>query len=163
MTELDRLIDVSSERVARLSVTLPVELDPPAACQGLEAPAWLGTFVENPRSDRRRYVTDLALPITQGSRTLLFRKAAYVDLGRVRAGTGGCEVEIEWASASLAPLFPVFAGVLRVNRSGLSLTGVYAPPLGGIGLLIDAALLHFFARRTARWFLETLAGELSSS
>ena len=92
----------------------------------------------------------------------MFRKAAYVGVGQLTGGTSGCEVEIDWRSASLAPLFPVFAGQLNVRASGLALSGVYAPPLGGVGLVIDAAFLHFVARRTARWFLDQMAAELSS-
>ena len=161
MPQPDRVTEVTSDRVARPSAAHSVELDPAAACRRLEAPDWLGTGVESSRFDRHRYLTDLAFPVSQGSRTLLFRKATYVDLGPARTLPGGCEVEIEWSSSSLAPLFPVFAGLLRINPSGLSLTGLYTPPLGGVGLLIDGALLHFVARRTARWFLEMLAGELS--
>jgi hypothetical protein len=42
----------------------------------------------------------------------------------------------------------------------LRLDGVYAPPGGGIGLLVDRALLHFVAQRTAIWFLERVAAEV---
>jgi hypothetical protein len=163
MAPLNPSMDVSPDRVARLSATHPIELDPAIARRRLEAPDWLGTLVESPRSDRRRYLTDLAFPISAGTRTLLFRKAAYVDLGPVRTTMHGYAMEIEWSSASLAPLFPVFAGLVTINRLGLSLSGVYMPPLGGIGLLIDSTLLHFVARRTASWFLGRLAGELSAS
>jgi hypothetical protein len=163
MDPLDPSIDVPLDRVARLSARHPIELDLAAARQRLEAPDWLGTLVESPRSDRRRYLTDLAFPISRGTRTLLFRKAAYVDLGAVRAATDGYDLAIEWSSATLAPLFPVFAGVLAITRQELSLTGVYTPPLGAVGLVIDSALLHFVARRTANWFLERLAGELAGS
>ena len=162
MTKTARSIDVPYDRAARLSVVHRGELDPAAACRALETPNWLGTPVDNQGSGRQRFLTDLALPLTQGSRTLVFRKAAYVDVGSVIAGASGCEVEIDWSSASLAPLFPVFAGLLNVSSSGLALNGVYAPPLGGVGLLIDAALLRFVAHRTAHWFLKQLAAELTS-
>jgi len=163
MATRHRSIDVSPDRVARLSARHPIELDPAVALRRLAAPDWLGTLVESPRADRRRYLTDLAFPISQGTKTLLFRKAAYVDLGVARAAEDGYEIEIEWSSAGLAPLFPVFAGRVTINRLGVSLIGVYTPPLGAIGLLIDGALLHFAARRTANWFLGRLAGELSPS
>jgi len=82
MPQPDRVTEVTSDRVARLSATHSVELDPAAACRRLEAPDWLGTVVESSRFDRHRYLTDLAFPVSQGSRTLLFRKATYVDLRR---------------------------------------------------------------------------------
>ena len=75
MPQPDRVTEVTSDRVARLSATHSVELDPAAACRRLEAPDWLGTVVESSRFDRHRYLTDLAFPVSQGSRTLLFRKA----------------------------------------------------------------------------------------
>ncbi len=72
-------------------------------------------------------------------------------------------VEIGWRAASFAPLFPVLAGRIVADGSGLQLHGVYAPPGGGIGLLIDQALLHYFARRTATWFLDRLVEEVVAS
>jgi hypothetical protein len=153
--------DASSDRVARLTISHPVELDPGEACRRLPELTSFGPPQE--RGGWQRHLTDLSFPMSHSGRTLVFRKAAYVDLGPVTADPNGCEVDMNWSSASFAPLFPIFAGRLTINRSGLTVTGVYAPPLGGVGLLIDATLLHFVARRTARWFLEELAAALTDS
>jgi len=45
-----------------------------------------------------------------------FRKATYVDLGRVQALNNGWEVEVSWRAATLAPLFPVFSGRILAAR-----------------------------------------------
>jgi hypothetical protein len=47
-----------------------------------------------------------------------------------------------------------------VGPKGLRLVGKYAPPGGGVGLLVDRAILHHFARRTAGWLLDRLVAEL---
>jgi hypothetical protein len=107
--------------------------------------------------------TDLVFAVPSEARVLTFRKAAYVDVGPVGRGRGACVVEIGWRASTLAPLFPVFAGRLEVGEGVLRLDGVYAPPGGGIGVLVDRAVLHFVAKRTAVWFLERLAAHASSA
>jgi hypothetical protein len=69
-------------------------------------------------------------------------------------------VEIAWRSASLAPLFPVFAGRLSISANDIVLDGRYAPPFGKLGLLLEQALLHLVARRTASALVARLAKEL---
>jgi hypothetical protein len=119
-----------------------------------QATAWLGTPVPAPRRGCRRYLTDLRLPIRDRSPSLVFNKAAYVDLGEVRDTPDGFELEIGWQSSSLAPLFPVFAGHLTLTSTQLRLEGYYAPPGGEFGAVLDKAFLGIAARGTARWFLE---------
>src|SRR6266545_113921 len=125
-------------------------------CAALGDPTWLGQVVDGPadRPDLRRVRTDLAFALRRDGRVINFRRAALVDIGNLRRADQGCAGEIAWQSASLAPLFPVFAGRLFVRPSGLHLEGVYTPPGGGVGLLIDRVLLHHVAQRTANWFLD---------
>jgi hypothetical protein len=80
-----------------------------------------------------------------------------VDIGQVHETPGGLSVEIAWRSASFAPLFPVFSGHLDVTKSSLVINGRYAPPFGRMGLLMDQALLHFVATRSATALLATVA------
>jgi hypothetical protein len=119
-----------------------------------DAAGWLGTPVSATRPGSRRFLTDLSLPIRDHAPSLVFRKAAYVDLGEVHRTAEGCEMEIGWQSSSLAPLFPVFSGHLVLTRSELRLEGYYAPPGGEFGAALDKAFLGIAARGTARWFLE---------
>lgn len=132
---------------------------PPAT---LVDPDWLGTPIASARAGTRRYLTDLSLPVREHSPQLTFKKAAYVDLGEARAVSDGCEVEISWQSSSLAPLFPVFAGRLKLTPTEIRLEGFYAPPGGEFGAVLDRAFLNIAARGTARWFLERAAAALSS-
>jgi hypothetical protein len=121
---------------------------------GEQATAWLGTPVGATRPGCHRYLTDLSLPIREHAPSLVFRKAAYVDLGEVRRTADGCEIEIGWQSSSLAPLFPVFAGHLTLTPKEVRLEGYYAPPGGDFGAALDKVFMGIAARGTARWFLE---------
>jgi hypothetical protein len=118
---------------------------------------WLGTPVPSTRPGVRRYLTDLSLPIRNQAPSIVFKKAAFVDIGEVHQTPGGCEIEIGWQSSSLAPLFPVFAGHLALSATELRLEGYYAPPGGELGAALDRAFLGIAARGTARWFLERAA------
>jgi hypothetical protein len=70
-------------------------------------------------------------------------------------------MEIGWQSSSLAPLFPVFAGRLKLTPTDIVLEGFYAPPGGEFGAVLDRAFLNIAARGTARWFLDKAARALS--
>lgn len=150
--------------VATLKVRRVGRIEPARVFALLGDAAWLGELVgpatagrDEPAPGTRRYVTDLVVPLPPEGRLLQFRKAAYVDLGPATIGPTGGRVPIAWRSASLAPLFPVFAGHLSVSREELAIEGHYAPPGGAIGMAADRVLLHIAARGTGRWFLDRLA------
>jgi hypothetical protein len=144
----------------RVRQTGPIDLD--RANLALSDLSWLGRPTDGPpdHPQLRRVVTDLELPILDGSSTGSVRKAAFIDLGPARHVSDGVLVEIAWRSASFAPLFPVFAGRLSISANDIVLDGRYAPPLGKLGLLLEQALLHLVARRTASALVARLANEL---
>jgi hypothetical protein len=107
----------------------------------------------------RRIATDLEMPIRDGSATGPIRVATYIDLGQANVVGDHVLAEIAWQSALFAPLFPVFVGELRASADDVVLDGRYAPPFGELGLLLDQAILHFVARRTAQALLARLAKE----
>jgi hypothetical protein len=146
----------SPSHVTPLRLVQPVVIDVPraAAMLGQKAASWLGTPVPATSPGRSRFLTDLSLPIRNHAPSLVFKKAAFVDLGGIREIDGGCELEISWQSSSLAPLFPVFSGHLTLTSTELRLEGFYAPPGGELGAVLDKAFLGIAARGTARWLLE---------
>ncbi|HEX7473498.1 MAG TPA: hypothetical protein VF323_10480, partial [Candidatus Limnocylindrales bacterium] len=110
----------------------------------------------------RRVAADLDLPILDASSSGPVRKAAFIDLGPARLVGDVLLLEIAWRSATFAPLFPVFAGQLTISATDIVLDGRYAPPLGTLGLLLDQALLHLVARRTAEALVARLANQFTS-
>ncbi len=151
--------------VVHLHLTKPIDVDPGRSREllGDRAEDWLGSRVDLPRpgAGLRRYLTDLALSLGGQASRVLFRKATFVDLGPVMPIADGWALEINWSSATLAPLFPVFAGYLSVTPSTLTLDGYYAPPGGEVGLALDRLVLHVAARSIARWLLDRVAEALT--
>lgn len=149
--------DTEDASHAHLRVTRTAAVDARALCRLLAHPTWLGVLAGSPSADgTQRVEADLAFAVGAESRRLSFSKAALVDL-RLDVTELGCEVAVAWRAASFAPLFPVFAGHLEVRPDSLVLDGYYAPPGGGVGLLVDRAFLGYFAHKTGEWFLERLA------
>ncbi len=102
----------------------------------------------------RRFALDLKLRVGGDDSALTtFSKAAYLDLGRVETTPAGWVVDIGWQTATLAPLFPVFAGRLDVMRQEMRIEGLYSPPGGFVGRAADRILFHIGASGTARWLL----------
>jgi hypothetical protein len=142
-----------------LHVRRPQSIDLDRAILALSDLSWLGRPTDGPpdRPRSRQVATVLDLPILDGSSTGPVQKAALIDVGPARRVGDRVLIEIAWRSASFAPLFPVFAGQLSVSATDIVLEGRYAPPLGTLGLLLDRALLHLAARRTAGALLTRLA------
>ncbi|HLB62668.1 MAG TPA: hypothetical protein VJN50_08055 [Actinomycetota bacterium] len=69
---------------------------------------------------------------------------------------------LRWTAAKRAALFPKLEADVEVagigpNRTQLSITGRYDPPLGAVGRAIDKALLHRIAEATIKDFLDRIA------
>lgn len=147
----------SAAEAASLHVALRAPADIDRARATFAELSWLGRSVDGaPEPEWRRVAADLALPVRDGSGPAV-RKAAFIDVGPVQGARDRLRVPIAWCSASLTPLFPVFAGHLTITPSELALDGRYAPPLGRVGLLLDQGLLRFVATRTANAFLARVA------
>lgn len=160
MNELDvaRPALPTDEYIARLRLDLaaPVDLARVPEAFGSQEARWLGELAPDQEPAVRRILCDLELR-AGGSERALFRKAALVALGEPRRDGGGWVVPLEWRATTMAPLFPVFVGRLRIGPDKIELDGGYAPPGGKLGYLIDAALLGVAARETGRWFLRKVA------
>jgi hypothetical protein len=146
--------------MSHLVVVQELNVPPEGVRAAIEDPdgAWLGQALDGADAPpgMHRYLTDLGLQIGDRSGGL-FRKAAFIDLGPMRRVGRGTELEIGWQAATLAPLFPVFAGQLAIADGELRLEGWYAPPGGLLGRVADRVLLNLAARATGRWLLASLA------
>lgn len=143
----------------RLAASVPLRAGADAVADVLER--GVSGWEERPGLDGiRRYAVDLRLRLGgPGAALSTFRKAALVDIGAIERGAGVHEVEIQWRAATAAPLFPVFAGLLRIGPDELTVSGLYAPPGGFVGRIADRALLHVAATGTARWLLGEIQRE----
>ena len=144
----------------RLVLARAVDLSRIPEALGQPDAPWLGEPAPVQAPTVRRFLCDLELH-AGGSERALLRKSAIVGFGEPTGADGVWVVPIEWRAASLAPLFPVFAGRLRIHADGIELDGSYAPPSGRLGYLLDVALLGVAARGTGRWFLGKLASALA--
>lgn len=71
-----------------------------------------------------------------------------------------------WQATGVAALFPQIEGEVQLAPLGpaevrMSLTGHYRPPLGELGQVADAVLLHRVVERSVRVFLAAMADGLS--
>ncbi len=161
----DPIHAASRDGISHLVVVRDVALRAAEVRAFLEDPEleWLGSPLADAGAPAgmRRYLTDLGVQIGDGAHGL-FRKAAFVDLGTLKQVGNAHELEVSWRAATLAPLFPVFAGQLAIADGELRLEGWYAPPGGVIGRIADRVLLQLAARGTARWLLAALADAVRS-
>lgn len=147
--------------VVSLRLAIPARLDlgrVPAAFGRADAD-WLGQRVPDEASEIRRFSCDLEMSVGL-DRPAMFRKSAIVGVGAPVRHDDSWLVPVEWRAATLAPLFPVFAGHLRLRADRIELDGHYAPPGGTIGYVLDRALLRIAARGTGRWFLRKVVSVL---
>ena len=145
-----------------LHVELParIDLDRVTVAFGSEA-AWLGEPLPPAMPGIRLFACDLELRVLPDRRAT-FRKSAVVGLGEPVRDRGGWMVPIEWRAATRAPLFPVFAGHLRLTARHLELDGQYLPPGGTVGYVVDRLLLHVAANGTGHWFLQKVIAAVGS-
>ncbi len=147
----------SPERLSRLVVRRRAASHPDRLAWALRvARSWLGPIVEDGPPGMQRHQADLRLRVSDRPSLVTFAKAAYVDIGPIQMLNNGWEAELSWRASSLAPLFPVFSGMLVARADELTVSGWYAPPGGALGAAADRALLHIAAGGTARWLLAEL-------
>ncbi|HQT99230.1 MAG TPA: Rrf2 family transcriptional regulator [Acidimicrobiales bacterium] len=92
-------------------------------------------------------------------------KTVAVHLGEPVESAEGVSVPLRWEATGPAGLFPRLVATLSVHeldpeRSELTLSGRYRPPLGRAGHALDGALGARVARATVRSFLRRLAAAL---
>jgi hypothetical protein len=157
MTGVDARLDPPPNGFSRLLVTRTMRAEPARLAELVQGPwTWLGPEITPAPAGLARHETDLRLRVSDHPAIVTFRKAAYVDHGPIRAVSSGWKVEVAWRASTLAPLFPVFSGELRLDGREATLSGLYAPPGGVVGRMADRALLRVAATGTARWLLATL-------
>lgn len=89
-------------------------------------------------------------------------KSVSVSLGSPRRTSEGVVLPLDVRADPAEGLFPRLEGDLELARLGpqlsqLTMRGSYRPPLGGVGEIIDRALLHRVAESAVKDFMEQLS------
>lgn len=95
-------------------------------------------------------------------------KAIEIDMGEPLYRAGATTIPISWKATGVESLFPVMNADLVVEPMGADmvqvvLRGSYQPPLGGVGRLLDRALLHRLAQASAKSFLDQLCSAIEAT
>lgn len=98
-----------------------------------------------------------------GSR--LAAKAVRVRVGSPQQKAEGTTIPLTWDATGIPGLFPTMEADLVVAAVGpemtqVALRGMYTPPLGALGRVLDRALLHRLAEASVKRFVDSIAGEL---
>ena len=95
------------------------------------------------------------------------RKRVTVELGEPEKKGSWTNVPITWKATFPEKLFPILTGRLELtpvekDLTRLTLSGMYEPPLGKLGELIDDAVMHGVADATVREVAESIAKQLGA-
>jgi hypothetical protein len=95
-------------------------------------------------------------------------KRVTVELGEPEHKGDWTSVPISWKATFPERLFPVLFGHLElvpVDRdvTRLTVSGMYEPPLGKLGELIDDAVMHGVAEATVQEVAESIARQLGAA
>ena len=149
------------QNTVRLFVELRVAADLDRLPALLRTPDWLGAEMAANERGIRQFTCDLALNAGAAA-PVWFRKSMALAAGDpVKVGLGW-QIPVEWRSATMAPLFPVFVGRITVLVDRMNVDGWYAPPFGAIGTVLDRSVMRVAARATARYVLRTFAAALGA-
>lgn len=95
------------------------------------------------------------------------RKRVTIELGEPERKGDWTDVPISWKATFPEKLFPILTGNLELVPvekavTRVTVSGMYKPPLGKFGELMDEALMHGVAEATVRELTESIARELGS-
>jgi Rrf2 family protein len=135
-----------------------VELAAPVVAQRLRAEnSWLVPHVEAAHSEEEKVLVRIG-PGGPG----WLGKVVAVDFATPRGTDDDLIIPVSWEATGPSGLFPRFKGELHVSaldpdRTELSLSGRYRPPLGRAGQVLDEAVLARVAHATMRSLLRRMA------
>jgi hypothetical protein len=94
------------------------------------------------------------------------RKKVAVDFGDAAHISTWAVVPLTWKATFAEQLFPAMTGRVAVSpvskeETGLTLTGMYDPPLGKLGEQLNETLMHKVADRTVKELAVSIAEKLN--
>ena len=94
-------------------------------------------------------------------------KEVQIELGTPYRFPSKTVLPMTWRATGPERLFPqldadIEVAALGPNRTQLSISARYRPPMGGVGRMLDRALLHRVAEATVKDFLDRVGGRLGA-
>lgn len=94
-------------------------------------------------------------------------KRVEVEVGAPAMLRGTTLLPISWKATTADAVFPSLEADLEIaalgpDRTQLSISARYRPPMGGLGRVLDRALLHRVAEATLKDFLDRVGETLSA-
>lgn len=91
-----------------------------------------------------------------------FAKEVRLEIGIAEIHRSGLVYPVSWSATGAGVLFPRLNADLTIshvgsNRTSVDLTGVYEPPLGTLGKVVDRVLLRKVADSTVKAWVDRLA------
>ena len=119
------------------------------------APSWFPRLKANKKTSVGMKVSGVPL-----------RKGVTVEIGKPMKAGDWTNVPLTWKATRLQALFPEMTGRVELvpvekDVTRLTVSGMYAPPLGGLGRQLDETLMHNVAEGTVKDLAEAIAKELS--
>ncbi len=135
-----------------------IELPLPAAAVEqtlLPTPQWLPLLADQAEARGQQLLAQVG--VGRGGHGL--RKRVRISFGPIVHYPSRTTLAMTWEPDGGDALFPVLEadleiGALGADRTQLALNARYRPPLGGIGRVIDRALLHRVAEATVKDFMD---------
>lgn len=99
---------------------------------------------------------------------IALRKRVAVELGSLIQDGSWAEVPITWKATVAKPFFPIFNGKVQLapvdpTVTRLTVSGMYKPPLGRLGMELDEALMHNVADATVRQLADSISRQLDKA
>jgi hypothetical protein len=142
---------------ARYFVELPIPASEAVRALARDPNVWLPGLAE--RANRRG--ESLLADVGFGSRGRI-HKTVEVEVGEPVVANGATAIPIRWSASGPGGILPALDADLEVAPLGaegsqLAISARYVPPFGGLGRLIDRAMLARVAESTIKCFLDRVA------
>jgi hypothetical protein len=99
---------------------------------------------------------------------LQLRKRVAVELGELVKEGNSAEVPISWKATIAEPFFPIFTGTIQLapvdpTVTRMTVSCMYKPPLGRLGLELDEAFMHNVAEATVKELADSISRRLTEA
>lgn len=144
-----------------------VEIPAPIAEVEAELLGSPGRWLTGPALDAEARGNQLLAEVGFGPARARASKQVEVQFGTPLRFPSKTILPMSWKPAGLASLFPALdadieLGELGPERTQLSISARYTPPLGSLGRVLDRALLHRVAEATVKDFLDGAAASFEA-